>query len=277
MTTYRYCQPVIPLQLLLCAVLGWLEREQRDVIAFLREENRALKRQLVGRRLRSNDAQRRRLAVLGQRLGRHVHGEFATLVTPDTILRWHRELVDRKWTSCCPKTRSGELFRTISAPELERRWARRFAGSGVPNLGPKTATVTPTSAMTAARRRRASASCRRAPRVTFDAREPLGAVPVIRSDTNGRLRSRRAWRSTTRTQPGHARSDDQRARDLFTLASNASRAATAPTSSRSTDGSRVGTRHGTTRNSHRASSVPEVFGNLLALRPQPIENGVHTR
>ena len=84
--------------MLLAAVLGWLEQEQRDVIAFLREENRALKTQLVGRRLRLNDAQRRRLAVLGQRLGRNVLREVATLVTPDTILRWHRELIARKWT-----------------------------------------------------------------------------------------------------------------------------------------------------------------------------------
>ena len=53
-------------------LLGWLECEQRDVITFLREENRALKAQLAGRRLRLTDAQRRRLAVLGHRLGRAV-------------------------------------------------------------------------------------------------------------------------------------------------------------------------------------------------------------
>ena len=82
--------------MLLAALLGWLEREQRDVIAFLREENRALKAQLTGRRLQLNDAQRRRLAVLGQRLGRGVLREVATLVTPDTILRWHRELIARE-------------------------------------------------------------------------------------------------------------------------------------------------------------------------------------
>ena len=68
--------------MLLAALLGWLEAEQRDVIAFLREENRALKAQLGGRRLRLNDDQRRRLAVLGQRLGRGLLREFATLVTP---------------------------------------------------------------------------------------------------------------------------------------------------------------------------------------------------
>jgi putative transposase len=84
--------------MLLVALLGWLEREQRDVIAFLREENRALKAQLTGRRLQLNDAQRRRLAVLGRRLGRAALPEVATLVTADTVLRWHRELIARKWT-----------------------------------------------------------------------------------------------------------------------------------------------------------------------------------
>ena len=84
--------------MLLAALLAWLEAEQRDVIAFLREENRVLKAQLGTRRLRLDDDQRRRLGVLGQRLGRRALREVATLVTPDTILRWHRELVARKWT-----------------------------------------------------------------------------------------------------------------------------------------------------------------------------------
>jgi len=75
-----------------------LEAEQRDVITFLREENRVLKAQLGNRRLRLDDDQRYRLAVLGHRLGRCVLHEVATLVTPDTILRWHRTLVARKWT-----------------------------------------------------------------------------------------------------------------------------------------------------------------------------------
>ena len=55
--------------MLLTALLAWLDREQREVTAFLREENRVLKAQLGRRRLRLND-QRRRLAVPGQRLRR---------------------------------------------------------------------------------------------------------------------------------------------------------------------------------------------------------------
>jgi hypothetical protein len=100
--------------MLLAAMLGWLEREQRDVIAFLREENRTLKAQLAGRRLRLNDEQRRRLAVLGQRLGRTVLREVATLVTPDTILRWHRELIARKWT--CGRRRPVVIVQHASDP-----------------------------------------------------------------------------------------------------------------------------------------------------------------
>ncbi len=40
-----------------------------------------------------DDEQRRRLAVRGERLACSLLREFATLVTPGTILRWHRELV----------------------------------------------------------------------------------------------------------------------------------------------------------------------------------------
>jgi hypothetical protein len=83
---------VLPFQVLIAALGGWLHREQADVIAFLREENRLLKARLAGRRLRFDDGERRRLAELGHRLGRRLLAQVATLVTPDTILRWHREL-----------------------------------------------------------------------------------------------------------------------------------------------------------------------------------------
>lgn len=83
---------------LLVAVCGWLHREQTDLIAFLQEENRVLKARLGGQRLRFDDNERRRLAELGHRLGRRLLAQVSTVVTPDTILRWHRELVVRKWT-----------------------------------------------------------------------------------------------------------------------------------------------------------------------------------
>ena len=52
----------------------------------------------LGQRLRLSDEQRRRLSAKGKELGRKLLAEVATLVTPDTILRWHREFIARKWT-----------------------------------------------------------------------------------------------------------------------------------------------------------------------------------
>jgi hypothetical protein len=75
-----------------------VRREQQETIEYLREENRILKGQLRGRRLRLSDDERCVLAVLGQRLGRRILTQVATMVAPDTILRWHRQLIARKWT-----------------------------------------------------------------------------------------------------------------------------------------------------------------------------------
>ncbi len=59
-----------PLQVLLLTVSGWVNRHQQEVIEYLVEENRVLKEQIKGRRLRLTDEQRRRLAVKTKCLGR---------------------------------------------------------------------------------------------------------------------------------------------------------------------------------------------------------------
>ena len=84
-------------RLLLTALVGWLDQRQQDAVAYLIEENRILRGRVRGR-IRLTDAERRRLARHGHRLGRRRLREVATIVTPDTILRWHRQLVARKWT-----------------------------------------------------------------------------------------------------------------------------------------------------------------------------------
>ncbi len=89
--------PSTALQFLLLVFAGWVNRRQQDVIAYLQEENRILREQLGGRRLRLTDAQRRRLAAKGKVVGRKARGEVAGIVTPDTILRWHRQLIAQKY------------------------------------------------------------------------------------------------------------------------------------------------------------------------------------
>jgi hypothetical protein len=89
--------PLRPVQMLLLMFAGWVNRHQLDVIEYLQEENRVLKERMGGRRLRFTDAERRRLARKAQALGRKVLNELETLVTPDTLLRWYRELVASKW------------------------------------------------------------------------------------------------------------------------------------------------------------------------------------
>ena len=83
-----------PLRFFLLLFSGWVHRRQASVIEYLLEENRLLSEQLGRHRLRLNDCQRRRLAVKGKALGRKLLSEVAGIVTPDTILRWYRRLVD---------------------------------------------------------------------------------------------------------------------------------------------------------------------------------------
>ncbi len=86
-----------PWQFLLISLAGWVNRQQQQVIEYLITENQVLKEKVGKKRILLNDDQRRRLAVKGKMLGRKLLEQMATIVTPDTILRWHRQRVAQKW------------------------------------------------------------------------------------------------------------------------------------------------------------------------------------
>ena len=69
------------LQFLVLTFAGWVNRHQDDLIEYLREENLVLREYLGPRPLRLTDAQRRRLAVRGHKLGRRVLRQVAGIVS----------------------------------------------------------------------------------------------------------------------------------------------------------------------------------------------------
>ena len=86
-----------PWQLLFAILSGWVHRRQQEIIEFQNAEIISLMQSLGKKRLLLTDDQRRLLAVKGKALGRKTLRELTTIVTPDTILRWHRQLVAQKW------------------------------------------------------------------------------------------------------------------------------------------------------------------------------------
>ena len=86
------------LSFLLMIVAGWVHRHQLIVIEFLQAENRLLEYRLRGRRIRFTDAERALLARKAKAVGRKALLELDTIVSPDTLLRWHRRLVAQKWS-----------------------------------------------------------------------------------------------------------------------------------------------------------------------------------
>ena len=120
------------------AVAGWWADQRQASVAYLVEENRILRAHLRGR-IRLTDDERRRLASYGHRLGRRRLGEVATIVTPDTILRWHRQLSARKWTYATHSGRRGVLAEiqrlVIRMAEENPTWGYTRIQGALKNVG----------------------------------------------------------------------------------------------------------------------------------------------
>ena len=125
--------------MVLGVLTGWLERREREAIAYLIEENRLLRRQLGNRRLRLSDDDRRRLAARAYRLGRATLRAIATIATPDTLLRWHRRLIARKWTNARPPRRRNVLLEirrlVVRMAEENPTWGYTRIQGALKNVG----------------------------------------------------------------------------------------------------------------------------------------------
>src|SRR5215510_15717810 len=81
---------------LLAYITGSVDDELLLRNEYLVAENRILRKQIQGR-LRLSDGERKTLAEIGKRLRKKALAAVATIVTPDTILAWHRKLIAQKF------------------------------------------------------------------------------------------------------------------------------------------------------------------------------------
>jgi putative transposase len=130
------------LHVLIAMMAGWLQRHQQQVITYLLAENRVLKAQLGGRRLRLTDTDRRRLAALAHPLGRKHLKEIATLATPDTLLRWYKQLIAQKFDGSTQRRQRGRPRVDEEVEQLVMRmatenptWGYRRIQGALANLG----------------------------------------------------------------------------------------------------------------------------------------------
>ncbi len=121
------------LQFLILIFAGWVNRSQQDVIEYLQEENRVLREQLGGKRLLFTDLQRRRLAAKAKVIGRKGLFEISSLVTPDTLLRWYRRLIAKKYDGSENRT-VGRPKTAIEIEELIVQMARQNRTWGTPEF-----------------------------------------------------------------------------------------------------------------------------------------------
>jgi putative transposase len=130
------------LQVLLAMLAGWIQRHQQQVITYLQEENRVLKAQFGGRRLRLTETERRHLAALAYPLGRKRLEEVATIATPDTLLRWYHRLIVQKFDGSKQRRQSGrprvaeEVEQlVVRMAEENQTWGYRRIQGALANLG----------------------------------------------------------------------------------------------------------------------------------------------
>src|SRR5579859_1038137 len=93
-----FVRPGSFLALVSAGIACWLERQAAARIEYLKAENRALRTRFSRRRIIFTDAERQTLAELAKEVGRKALSNLDPIVTPATLLRWHRELVAKKWT-----------------------------------------------------------------------------------------------------------------------------------------------------------------------------------
>src|SRR5205809_1718885 len=130
-----------PFRFVIIAVAGWMNQHQQHAIDYLLEENRVLRELIGSRRIRFSDDQRCRLAAKAKKLGRKLLAEIAKIVTPETLMAWHRKLIAKKYDGSAhrmtgrPRIATGIEALVIRMAEESRDWCYRRIQGALANLG----------------------------------------------------------------------------------------------------------------------------------------------
>jgi putative transposase len=131
-------------QFLVVVLAAWLTHEQDAFIEYLKAENRMLKGRLGRGRLLFTDAERRLLARSAKAVGRKKLFELDPIVSPDTLLRWHRQLIAAKWTFVRGRLDRPRVMETIEELIVRMasenpRWGYTRIRGALSNLGHRVA------------------------------------------------------------------------------------------------------------------------------------------
>jgi hypothetical protein len=113
----------------LLRLLPMSDRDKDVEILALRHQITVLERQPGTTRPRFSPADRAFLAALLHRLPRDVLGRFRLLIWPDTVLRWHRDLLARRHGQVPPRAPGAAAHRPLHPP------AGAAPGTGESRLG----------------------------------------------------------------------------------------------------------------------------------------------
>ena len=124
----------MPWKKLLANVTGTIDEGLRLRNEYLVTENRILRSRLTDR-IRLKDEERRELATIGKQLGRKAFQAVATIVKPDTILRWHAKLVACKFDGSRSRKHPGRPRVSAEVEALILKLSRESRNRGRPARG----------------------------------------------------------------------------------------------------------------------------------------------
>ena len=125
----------------LAYMTGSVDRQLLLRNEYLVTENQILRQQITGR-IQLSDGERKRLAELGKKLGKKALAEVATIVTPETILAWHRKFMAKKFdgsqqrnTPGRPRMHAELEALVVRLAQENRSWGYDHIAGALPPLG----------------------------------------------------------------------------------------------------------------------------------------------